>query len=132
MWSSEANIWSIPVLPALALPLPIALVLAMIEGRVCCCRGDWSGAGRASNPSPALSATPPASLGLHAMPRAASSALVAQPLPHLLQPLPATLEIRFQPALLLDRLVHLPARGDGVRFLARRDLLGIRAPLDCG
>lgn len=66
------------------------------------------------------------------MPCAASSALVAHPLPHLLQPLLAALDIRFQPALLLDRLVHLPARGDGVRFLARRDLLGIRAPFDCG
>ncbi|PTW43830.1 hypothetical protein C8J25_11426 [Sphingomonas faeni] len=66
------------------------------------------------------------------MPCAASSALFAQPLTHLLQPLPAAHEIRFQPALLLDRLVHLPARGDGVRFLARRDLLGVRAPLDCG
>src|SRR3546814_9701113 len=41
--------------------------------------------------------------------------LVAHPLPHLLQPLPAALEIRPQPALLLDRLVHLPARRDGVR-----------------
>src|SRR3546814_337043 len=58
--------------------------------------------------------------------------LVAHPLPHLLQPLPAALEIRPQPALLLDRLVHLPARRDGVRLFACRDLLGIRAPLDRG
>src|SRR3546814_12098722 len=58
--------------------------------------------------------------------------LVAHPLPHLLQPLPAALEIRPQPALLLDRLVHLPARRDGVRLLACRDLLGIRAPLARG
>src|SRR3546814_897234 len=54
------------------------------------------------------------------------------PLPHLLQPLPAALEIRPQPALLLDRLVNLPARRDGVRLFACRDLLGIRAPLDRG
>src|SRR3546814_3594978 len=58
--------------------------------------------------------------------------LVAHPLPHLLQPLPAALEIRPQPALLLDRLAHLPARRDGVRLFACRDLLGIRAPLDRG
>ena len=30
---SEANIRPIPVMPSLALPLPIALVRAMIEGR---------------------------------------------------------------------------------------------------
>src|SRR3546814_8481330 len=66
----------------------------------------------------------------HAMRR--QLGLVAHPLPHLLQPLPAALEIRPQPALLLDRLVHLPARRDGVRLFACRDLLGIRAPLDRG
>src|SRR3546814_6668287 len=47
-------------------------------------------------------------------------------------PLPATLDIDPQPARLMDRLVHLPARGDGVRLLAGRDLLGIRASLDRG
>src|SRR3546814_4533977 len=49
-----------------------------------------------------------------------------QPVAHLVQPLPATLDIDPQPARLMDRLVHLPARGDGVRLLAGRDLLGIR------
>src|SRR3546814_17209456 len=55
-----------------------------------------------------------------------------QPVAHLVQPLPATLDIDPQPARLMDRLVHLPARGDGVRLLAGRDLLGIRASLDRG
>src|SRR3546814_15538183 len=47
-------------------------------------------------------------------------------------PLPATLDIDPQPARLMDRLDHLPARADGVRLLAGRDLLGIRVSLDRG
>src|SRR3546814_19447472 len=54
--------------------------------------------------------------------------LFAHPLPHLLHPLPAALEIRPQPALLLDRLVHLPARRDGVRLFAIHDTMRFLRP----
>src|SRR3546814_19604028 len=101
----------------------IALVLTMIERRRLLLSGlvieprqciePIAGAGLQPRPPRPRRALHQAR---HAMRR--QLGLVAHPLPHLLQPLPAAPEIRPQPALLLDRPVHLPSRRARVRPFA--------------